>query len=85
MDHVERLLAVRELRAIVEVWCGVVSSLYDWEGSSAGGDSRSETLCELAVRGGGLLRSFRVSKGKSKRKRRVVDVLQSGVRIEEEE
>jgi hypothetical protein len=36
MDHVERLLAVRELRAIVEVWCGVVSSLYDWEGSSAG-------------------------------------------------
>lgn len=81
MDHVERLLEVRELRAIVCVCCG---QSCDWRGSNAGGRGDSDTLVELAVRWGGLRRRPGYLKGKASKERVAID-LQSWVRNGEEE
>jgi hypothetical protein len=79
MDHVERLLEVRELRAIV---C-VVRAVVDCEGADAGRVG-SETLGELAGRWGGLLKSSGYQKGKAKVEGELWLPL-GGVRVKEEE
>jgi hypothetical protein len=65
MDHVERLLDVRELRAIV---C-VVDSPTTGQARMPRGSSGSETLCELAVWWWGLLRSSGYLKEKARKEK----------------
>jgi hypothetical protein len=65
MDHVERLLEVRELRAIV---C-VVRAVVDCEGADAG--RVAATLLVSSLCGGRASQKLRVSQGKCQSRRQV--------------